>query len=457
MTRSSVSVKVFISYSHKDESYKEALETHLTPLMRQEVIDSWNDRKIIPGDEWEDEIDINIKTSDLILLLISPDFIASDYCFGQELSIAMERHHSGDCVVVPIILRSTDFSNLEFSKLLALPTDGVPVSKWSHEDDAWLDVAKGLKKVVAKIQNNRERSEITKGPRDIRTLLKDELNRIDELHDRHGFPRNKIQTGINNLDRLTHYYYGADLVTIGARPSMGKSDFLLGIARSSAIFGNMSIGYFSLQAPAQTLIPKLVASSAHIESTKFHSGEIEEQDWPRISAAMELFSKANLTFNDDLPAHLSSFKEAVNQMATQYDCKAILLDSIQHLHAACRRGDRSLSPEILVRELKILSRQLKVPIFITSSLISKTDERPNKRPIPQDLGDWGILWEESDCVIFLYRDELYHSDIAMISQIELILAKNRNGPTGTALAIYRPERSSIFESSIDDHDMSRHS
>ncbi|MEO1522876.1 MAG: COR domain-containing protein, partial [Cyanobacteria bacterium J06633_2] len=141
-------LRLFYSYSHKDETLRDQLDTHLKILERQTLIQPWHDRRIDPGMDWANQIDDNLARADIILLLISADFIASDYCYEIELRQAMERHHSGEAQVIPIILRSADWKGTPFRKLQALPTNGKPVTKWNDPDEAWLDVEQGIKRVV---------------------------------------------------------------------------------------------------------------------------------------------------------------------------------------------------------------------------------------------------------------------------------------------------------------------
>ncbi len=143
-----VPVTMFISYAHEDEQLLKALKTHLEGLRRQGLIDTWFDRKIGAGKEWAWEIDNHFLSADIILLLISPDFMASDYINDVELKRAMVWHNQGLGRVIPIILRPTDWEYASFGKLLALPTDGKPVTTWSNQDEALLMVAKGIREVV---------------------------------------------------------------------------------------------------------------------------------------------------------------------------------------------------------------------------------------------------------------------------------------------------------------------
>jgi hypothetical protein len=136
---------LFFSYSHVDENLRDQLEIHLSGLRRQSLIDSWHDRRITVGEEFGAAIDGHIDTSDVILLLISPDFIASDYCYEREMKRALERQDRGEAKVIPVILRPCDWHDLPFGKLLATPKDGRPITKWPNIDDAFVDVVSAIK------------------------------------------------------------------------------------------------------------------------------------------------------------------------------------------------------------------------------------------------------------------------------------------------------------------------
>ena len=152
-------LRVFISYSHKDETLRAELETHLKLLQRQDLISVWTDRKIAAGEEWKGKIDDNVESAGIILLLVSADFIASDYCYDVELKRALERHDAGNARVIPIILRAVDWHCAPFGKLQALPKDGKPVTLWTDKDSAWNDVAAGIRNVVEQVRHqNMKRS-----------------------------------------------------------------------------------------------------------------------------------------------------------------------------------------------------------------------------------------------------------------------------------------------------------
>ncbi len=155
-------VEVFYSYSHKDEELRDQLENHLAMLKRDGVIEGWHDRRISAGREWEGQIDAYLNSADIILLLVSSDFLASDYCYDVEVKRAMERHEAGEARVIPVILRSCDWASAPFAKLQALPKDAKPVKKWGDPDDAFVDIAKGIRKAAGElIASRRDATPVT--------------------------------------------------------------------------------------------------------------------------------------------------------------------------------------------------------------------------------------------------------------------------------------------------------
>jgi internalin A len=150
-------LKLFYSYAHKDEHLRDELETHLKILHRQGLIESWYDRKIGPGEHWKEEIDMNIETADVILLLVSADFIASNYCYEVEMTRAMERYAGGKAQVVPIIVRDVNWCKPPLNQFQALPKNGQAITTWQNRDTAWRDVSEGIEKVVQELLKNRKR------------------------------------------------------------------------------------------------------------------------------------------------------------------------------------------------------------------------------------------------------------------------------------------------------------
>mgnify|MGYP002780816569 CR=1 FL=1 len=152
-------IKVFFSYSHRDEEFKDELVNHLSILRRQGTIADWHDRMIPPGTDWNREIDTYLNSADLILLMVSPDFIASDYCWGVEVQTAMQRHQAGDARVIPVILRRVDWEGAPFAKLQALPKNALPISSWSNRDDGFYNVVGGIKVAVENLKKAKQQKQ----------------------------------------------------------------------------------------------------------------------------------------------------------------------------------------------------------------------------------------------------------------------------------------------------------
>lgn len=145
---------VFFSYSHDDESYRDRLEKHLSPLRHEGLIESWHDRRILAGTDLNTEIDSHINSADIILLLVSASFLSSHYCYSIEMQRAMERHHAKEARVIPVIVHACDWTNTPIGKLLAAPKDGKPIASWAIPDEAYLDVARQIRAVVNDINGN---------------------------------------------------------------------------------------------------------------------------------------------------------------------------------------------------------------------------------------------------------------------------------------------------------------
>ena len=155
MTSNAASLSVFISYSHRDEDYKDELVVHLASLKRQDKIRAWQDRDIEAGVEWDAKIKQQLESAEIILLLITPRFLASDYCYDLEMQRAVQRHNEGTARVIPIIVKPCDWQGTPFRKLQVVPKDAKPITKWDDQDDAFLDVVKGIRRTVESLQSDR--------------------------------------------------------------------------------------------------------------------------------------------------------------------------------------------------------------------------------------------------------------------------------------------------------------
>ncbi len=192
-------IKVFISYARKDESFKDELIKHLKPLVRDNTIQIWYDALITPGKNWDEEIKIHIQEAQIIILLISADFMASDYIYDVEISKSLDRSRKRENIIVPVIIRPTSYLSLEINKYQALPKDGKPISTWTDKDEAWMDVTRSLEKLFDSLSQGRINLEESKNF-SISIINEDEDRNIKEQSiDSIAQIKNLIVKG--NLDR----------------------------------------------------------------------------------------------------------------------------------------------------------------------------------------------------------------------------------------------------------------
>jgi tetratricopeptide (TPR) repeat protein len=219
-------LEVFFSYSHKDEALCGELNAHLAALKRQNVVKSWTDRRITPGDEWRDEIEKYLDSADLILLLVSSDFLDSDFCYLIETSRALLRHDSGDSRVIPVIVRSVDWQGLPIGKLQALPKDGKPVTSWRKRDEAWLNVAQGIRKAIEEMAGRKAQRIRESG------LLPTAIPRPPRV----GFVARRDQDGRDLIERLREELAPErrQIVTLWGPGGAGKTTLAAEAARAMA-------------------------------------------------------------------------------------------------------------------------------------------------------------------------------------------------------------------------------
>lgn len=201
---------VFFSYSHADEALRDQLEKQLAMLKRQGAIDTWHDRRIGAGQEIDQAINERINTDEIILLLVSPDFIASDYCYDIEMTRAMERHHANEAIVIPVILRPCDWHHAPFGKLLGTPRDGKPVTLWPDRDEAFLEVAKAVRGAAVRLQGSKQtatKASVQAKPAPTTTPPVEEVPRSSNLRLAKTFTqRDKDQFQLDTFEYIARYF-----------------------------------------------------------------------------------------------------------------------------------------------------------------------------------------------------------------------------------------------------------
>ncbi|PVX82456.1 DnaB-like helicase C-terminal domain-containing protein [Paraburkholderia unamae] len=427
-------VTVFISYSHKDERFKEALEEHLAVLRRAKKISHWSDRKIVAGSSWAAEIDRNIETADVILLLVSPSFVASGYCYEKELARALKRHEAESAVVIPVFVRPLDLIDEPLMGLQGLPKDAISIIEWQNEDLGWRDVARGLRVVIDELLERKRRYHEPSGFSTLQETLAEMVESLDR-RDKSG-PISGISFGLHDVDHLTDGIHAGQLITIASRPSMGKTNLALGIVSSVAVSG-LPVLVFSTKTPRRDVMNRLITITGRVSHTRFQVGRLNDDDWPRVTHAVHQLAEAQILFDDSTDLAFSALRERCISAKRKLGALGlVVVDSVSYIKVSSETGAHE---EVIARGLKALARELDCAVLVTAPVSRTVEIRPNKRPNSPDLQNWRELADESDLVAFVYRDEFYNFDSPDRGTAELIIAKNQYGQVGPVRLVFAPE------------------
>jgi replicative DNA helicase len=265
----------------------------------------------------------------------------------------------------------------------------------------------------------------------MRDLVTDSFPKIEQLFE-HKRLVTGVPTGFVDLDEMTRGFQGGDLIIIAARPSMGKTSLVLNIAQHVAVQPEMSVGFFSLEMSKESLFIRLLTSEAQIDSHRLMSGHIGERDYGRISQSLERLSGMRLFIDDTANLGVLEMRAKSRRLQSEHGLNLLVVDYIQLMSARGRYENRTLELASISRSMKGLAKELNVPIVMLSQLSRAPEARSDHRPQLSDLRESGALEQDADVVILIYRDDAYNRDPNNpdAGTAELILAKQRNGPTG---------------------------
>ena len=266
---------------------------------------------------------------------------------------------------------------------------------------------------------------------EIEELLKESFERITTLYES-GVDLTGTPSGFRDLDRLTSGFQPGNLIIVAARPSMGKSALALCIAANMGVRHNIPVGLFTLEMSKAEVTQRLMCSEAKVESQRLRNGKLQQDDWPRLTAACDKLAKAPIYVDDTGLLNMMEVRSKARRLKARHpNLGLIIVDYLQLLTPASRRDSDGRVQEVseMSRSLKILARDLDVPIVALSQLSRAVEQRTDKRPILSDLRESGSIEQDADLVAFVYRDEYYNEDSDQQGLAEVILAKHRNGPT----------------------------
>ncbi|HBG44787.1 MAG TPA: replicative DNA helicase, partial [Firmicutes bacterium] len=278
----------------------------------------------------------------------------------------------------------------------------------------------------------------------LRSILIEAFERIEKLYTEKGGITG-IPTGYADLDRLTSGWQPSDLIIIAARPSMGKTTFTLNLAQQAAVEMKIPVIYFSLEMSKEQLAQKLLCAEAGVDSQRLRTGQLVESDWPKLSYALGRLSEANMFIDDTPGISAMEIRAKARRIKAEHNLGLIVIDYLQLMQSRTRSENRQQEVADISRSLKALARELAVPVIACSQLSRAVEQRAQKVPSLADLRESGSLEQDADIVAFLYRDDYYNPDTDKKNITELIIAKHRNGPTGS-IELYFQKEYSKFES-----------
>jgi len=288
------------------------------------------------------------------------------------------------------------------------------------------DLVDRAEQIVFELSQSRVSTEFSH----IEALLKESFERITALYEA-GEEITGVPSGFRDVDRLTSGFQPGNLVIVAARPSMGKSAFGLCIGANIAIRHQVPVALFTLEMSKAEVTQRLMCSEAKVESQRLRSGKLAPDDWPRLTAACDKLAKAPIYVDDTGSITMMEIRSKARRLKSKEPTLGlIIVDYLQLMTSGASVENRVQEVSQISRNLKILARDLDVPILAMSQLSRAVEQRHDKRPILSDLRESGSIEQDADLVAFIYRDEYYNDDSPDQGLAEVILAKHRNGPTG---------------------------
>ncbi|QQE74434.1 replicative DNA helicase [Brevibacillus composti] len=296
---------------------------------------------------------------------------------------------------------------------------------YSREDEVG-EIIADAEKYILEIAQNRNSGGFTP----IRDVLLETYERIEFLSQRRGDVTG-IPSGYPDLDKMTAGFQRSDLIILAARPSVGKTAFALNVAQNVAARAGETVAIFSLEMAASQLVQRMICAEGNLDASRMRSGWLEEDDWQKLTMAIGTLAKAPIYIDDTPGVTVQDIRAKCRRLQAERGLGMILIDYLQLIHGRGKGDNRQQEVSEISRTLKGIARELNVPVIALSQLSRSVEQRQDKRPMMSDIRESGSIEQDADIVAFLYRDDYYDKETENKNVIEIIIAKQRNGPTGT--------------------------
>lgn len=289
------------------------------------------------------------------------------------------------------------------------------------------DIMDHAEKKIFDIMQNKNQ----KGYSLIKDVLVDSFTKLEELYNRKQHITG-VPTGFTDLDYRTAGLHGSELILLAARPAMGKTAFVLNIAANAALRGKTGVAIFSLEMSKDQLVNRMLCSEAMVDSNKMRTGKLEEDDWAKLASAIGPLSESDIYIDDTPGITVMEIRTKCRKLKLEKNIGLVVIDYLQLITGNSKKGgSREQEISEISRSLKILAKELNVPVIALSQLSRAVEQRPDHRPMLSDLRESGAIEQDADIVMFLYRDDVYNKESEKKDIAEVIIAKQRGGSTGT--------------------------
>lgn len=305
-------------------------------------------------------------------------------------------------------------------------TDG-----YANAEDVSVLLSDAEKKIL-EISNRRSSS----GFVSIRDVLMEVFEKVEHLYSNRGGTTG-IPSGFVDLDRMTAGFQRSDLIIVAARPSVGKTAFALNVAQNVGVRAKETVAIFSLEMSAAQLVQRIICAEANVDATRMRTGTLEADDWEKLTMAIGALSEAEIYIDDTPGITVADIRAKCRRLKKERGLGMILIDYLQLIQGRGKAGEnRQQEVSEISRTLKMIARELEVPVIALSQLSRGVEQRQDKRPMMSDLRESGSIEQDADIVAFLYRDDYYDKESEKKNIIEIIIAKQRNGPVGTVELVF---------------------
>ncbi len=288
------------------------------------------------------------------------------------------------------------------------------------------DIMDGAEKKIFDIMQSKNQ----KGYTPIKDVLVESFTKLEELYNRKQHITG-VPTGFAELDYKTAGLHGSELILVAARPAMGKTAFALNIATNAALRGNAPVAIFSLEMSKDQLVNRILCSEAMVDSNKVRTGKLGEDDWVKLAGAIGPLSEAEMYIDDTPGISVMEIRTKCRKLKMEKNIGLVVIDYLQLVQGNKRTASREQEISEISRSLKILAKEINVPVIALSQLSRAVEQRPDHRPMLSDLRESGAIEQDADIVMFLYRDDYYNKESEKKDIAEVIIAKQRGGQTGT--------------------------